>query len=172
MFDEKLISPANPWEVFDWRKFFWNDEKFALKFFGNVRQEKIDGRTWCVPSRAIKVFAARNFLKQWRVTKEKFWNCDTEKLRRKNVIPTSLIHGIFSLPDCFWNTEEFSLNFFGIMRLKQIWRNFAKSPVLSICFIRYQKFFSETRKSSQWNFPVLWFKNFSTEKRDIPFCHA
>ena len=67
---------------------------------------------------SLELFVARSFLKQRRVPNENFRISDAEKVRQKNLISPSLIHAIFSLPECLWNTEVFPMHFVGKRRQK------------------------------------------------------
>ena len=138
-----------------------------MKFFAMVRLEKFPWRNEKSPSHPKIFLAVRSFLKHRRFPDKNFRYSDTGKLRQKNVISPSLIHAIFSLPELFWNTEEFVMHFFGNMTQKQIWGSFPMAPVLSMYFLLYQ-YFSETTKSSQWKNSVMRDKKSSTEKRDFP----
>ena len=44
--------------------------------------------------------------------------CDPKEIRRKNAITSSLVHSIVLLPEKFWSTKAFRLNFFGNVRPK------------------------------------------------------
>ena len=56
------------------------------KFFGTVKQTFFDGSLW-YHLLCIKVFDNPIFLKHWSDAHEVFQHSETEKVRRKNVIP-------------------------------------------------------------------------------------
>ena len=51
---------------------FWSTEEFSMNVFGNLRQNKFDGKAFCPPSQPKIVFAARVFPKPRRFRSESF----------------------------------------------------------------------------------------------------
>ena len=72
------------------------------KFFGTVKQTFFDGNLWyhllCINSFDIPIF-----LKHWSDAHEIFQHCETEKVRRKNVIPLFSSTKLFETR-IFWKT--------------------------------------------------------------------
>ena len=56
------------------------------KFFGSMKQTFFDGNLW-YNLLWVKFFDTPIFLKHWSDAHENFQHCETEKVRRKNVIP-------------------------------------------------------------------------------------
>ena len=61
------------------------------KFFGSMKQTFFDGKFW-YSLLCIKFFDTPIFLKQWSDAHEHFGLCDTNKFRRRNVIPLLCIN--------------------------------------------------------------------------------
>ena len=76
----KFLLPGN----------FWSTQEFPLKFFGNVRQNNLDGRTWCPLLSTKQFFTKKGLLKHRSVPSEifcKMW--DKETSTEKSDIPLS-----------------------------------------------------------------------------------
>ena len=116
------------------------------KFFGTVRQKKIDGNLW-YPILCIKFFDTPNFLKHWRDAHEVFRHCDTKKFRRKLVIPP-IMQKIFRYPKFSETLKGSSRNFSAPWDKRFLTENVETPPPptpLIHKLLRYRKF-SETLK--------------------------
>ena len=122
---------------------FWNHEDFPLNFSGTMIQNNSTEKRDIPFSHPYQLFASRKFWKHWRVPKIVCGKVRREKLTAKVDIP-SCIHITFSLPEIFWNKEEFSMNL-SVNWTKKVWRNFATTSVFSIFLFPCEKI-SETPK--------------------------
>ena len=116
---------------------------------------------------SLELFVARSFLKQRRVPNENFRISDAEKVRQKNLISPSLIHAIFSLPECLWNTEVFPMHFVGKRRQK-FFDGICIIPRLVHIFLPILEIFWKHFFCSLWVFSIRRDKKNVSRKTDFP----
>ena len=95
---------------------FKNFEGIPTIQFGSVRQENLT-QIVLPPSCPYISSHNRSFLNHRRYSNEKLRYRDTKDFDGKILTSPSLIHTNFSLPQLFRNSEEFSMFFFGNVRL-------------------------------------------------------
>ena len=104
----------------------------------------------------------RNILALWD---QKF---STENRDTPSSLPPPLIHNFYSIPDCFWYTDQKGspTKFFSTETKKNFdtksWDKFLKHKIF-----RYPKLVTHWRSPPR-NFSALWDRHFLTENRDTP----
>ena len=136
------------------------------KFFGTVRPECFDGKTWYPPV-CIKVFDAPNFLRHWRNAHEIFRHCETKKFWRNFVMPP-IKHITFRYPKFSETLNGCPRNFSTLWDKKLSTEN-CDTPLMHK-IVRYPQF-SETLKECPRNVSALWDKKVSTENCDTHIMH-
>ena len=134
------------------------------KFFGTVRQKSFDGKTWYPLFSSIKLFEAKNFLKNSRTPFRKFSALWDLKNSNENRDTCPLIDKLFSILENFRKTEGFFYKAFrfGPVRQKKPWCPPSYAWKFSI-----KEFFWNTKAFSNEIFRYIETKT-STENRDNP----
>ena len=165
-----VIPPPLLHEKFRYQNFSETRKGSCTKFFGTVRQNTFDGKTWYPPPLVRNIFRYPNLVKQWKVPLRKFSAQWDKKFSTENLdTPSPALLSInFSIPETFWNTEGFLYEMIRYCETKQFWRKIViPAPWLILNMFRYHV----TTVLKHWRVPlrnvsVLWDKTISMENRD------
>ena len=152
--------------LFPYQKFSETPKEFPKKLFASVRPKTFDGRTW-YPLSIQEMFSLPEFSEKWNRTQRKLSVMWDKKNQPKNLISPSLIHTNFSLPQSFWNNEEFPMKDFEALIQKNCDRKTWYPTASSMQNSRYQ-IFCEIPMCSQFTFSVKGDKNCLTENCTTP----
>ena len=134
------------------------------KFFGSMKQTFFDGNFW-YSLLSIKIFDTPNFLKHWRDAHEIFGHCDTNNLRRKNVIPLLCIKIFVTIFFSGKQKGSFTKLFVSVLWDKKNRQN-RDAPPAHMHEKFWIKNFFKHKIVLHWNILAQWDKIFSTENRD------